>query len=96
RMLSFRTDIRSNHWFFSLYLADARHERDAVIAALSAEKIQSRPIWALINEQKPYVTNETCGMTKAEEYRAKIVNLPCSTNLSMQDAQRVVDALLML
>ena len=32
----------------------------------------------------------------AEDFRAKIVNLPCSTNLTREDAQRVVDALLAL
>lgn len=95
RILPFRTDIRSNHWFFSLYLEDARHDRDTLIHKLSdEEKIQTRPVWALINEQKPYVDNEAHGMEKAEDYRAKIVNLPCSTNLSLEDAQRIVDALL--
>ena len=29
-------------------------------------------------------------------FRAKVVNLPCSTNLTREDAQRVVDALLAL
>ena len=32
----------------------------------------------------------------AEDFRAKILNLPCSTNLTREDAQRVVDALLAL
>ena len=35
-------------------------------------------------------------MEKAEDYRAHIVNLPCSTNLSEEDCQRVIDALLAL
>ena len=96
RILPFRTDIRSNHWFYSLYLADDRHDRDALIAALSAKKIQTRPVWALINEQKPYLENEAHGMEKAEDYRAKIVNLPCTTSLTIEDAQRVADALLAL
>ena len=30
----FRDGVRSNKWFYSLYLEDARHSRDAVIAAL--------------------------------------------------------------
>ncbi|MFQ9681415.1 MAG: DegT/DnrJ/EryC1/StrS family aminotransferase [Ruthenibacterium lactatiformans] len=53
-------------------------------------------MWALIHEQADYGRNETYGLAMAEDFRAKIVNLPCSTNLTREDAQRVVDALLAL
>ena len=53
-------------------------------------------VWALIHEQADYGRNETYGLAMAEDFRAKIVNLPCSTNLTREDAQRVVDALLAL
>ncbi|MBD5094567.1 MAG: LegC family aminotransferase [Subdoligranulum sp.] len=96
RILPFRAGVRSNQWFYSLYLEDARHERDAVIAALREKKIQTRPVWALIHEQADYGTCERFGTQLAEDFRAKIVNLPCSTNLTEEDAQRVVDALLAL
>ena len=66
------------------------------IAALKAQNIQTRPVWALIHEQADYGRNETYGLAMAEDFRAKIVNLPCSTNLTREDAQRVVDALLAL
>ena len=36
------------------------------------------------------------GWKKAEEYRKRIVNLPCSTNLTREDCQRVIDLLLSL
>ena len=96
RILPFRSDIRANHWFFCLYLEDDRHDRDALMKALSAEKIQTRPIWALINEQKPYAGCEAYCMEKAENYRARIINLPCSTNLSLEDARFVAETLLSL
>ena len=96
RILPFRDGVRSNKWFYSLYLEDARHTRDGVIAALKAQNIQTRPVWALIHEQADYGRNETYGLAMAEDFRAKIVNLPCSTNLTREDAQRVVDALLAL
>ena len=93
----FRENIRSNKWFFSLYLYDeAGRKRDDVIKALSAQKIQTRPIWALIHEQADYGRNETYGLALAKHYQERIVNIPCSTNLSFDDAQRVVDALLAL
>lgn len=96
RILPFRAGVRSNKWFYSLYLDDARHRRDDVIAALKAQNIQTRPVWALIHEQADYGACERCGTALAEDFRAKIVNLPCSTNLTEADAQRVVDALLKL
>ncbi len=96
RILPFRAGVRSNQWFYSLYLEDARHQRDAVIAKLREQNIQTRPVWALIHEQADYGACERYGVALAEDYRAKIVNLPCSTNLTERDAQRVVDALLAL
>lgn len=97
RILDFKDDTtRPNKWFFSLYLEDERHNRDQVIQALSAQKIQTRPVWALIHEQADYGKNQVFAAEKAQDYRAKIVNLPCSTNLTEEDCQRVIDALLAL
>ena len=97
RILDFKDDTtRPNKWFFSLYLEDERHNRDQVIQALSAEKIQTRPVWALIHEQADYGKNQVFAAEKAQDYRAKIVNLPCSTNLTEEDCQRVIDTLLAL
>lgn len=96
RMLGFRKGTRSNQWFFSLYLKDYSLTRDELIQALSEKKIQTRPIWALIHEQKPYLNNEAFGVEKAQDYRKHIINIPCSTNLSMEDAQRVADTILSL
>lgn len=96
KILPFREGVRSNQWFYSLYLEDARHSRDEIIASLKAQNIQTRPVWALIHEQAPYRNCETYKTELAEDFRAKIVNLPCSTNLTHEDAQRVTAALLSL
>lgn len=96
RLLPFCEGARSNYWFYPLYLEDYALDRDELINQLAKQKIQTRPIWALIHEQKPYVTCETYALEKAVDYRAKIINIPCSTNLTMQQAQRVVDAILAL
>ena len=95
RILPFRTgDVRPNRWFFSLYLKDSGLDRDAVIEALQARGIQTRPVWALIHEQADYPRNEAYRLDKAEDYRQHIVNLPCSTNLSLEDCERVCQAVL--
>lgn len=89
-------EVRSNHWFYSLDLRDSTLQRDAVIDALQAQGIQTRPVWALIHEQADYPRNEAYALEKAQAYRQHIVNLPCSTNLSEADCQRVIDAVLAL
>lgn len=97
RILDFdENGVRPNKWFYSLYLEDDRHDRDSLIAALQKEKIQTRPVWALIHEQGDYPGSQAYGLEKAEEYRKRIVNLPCSTNLTREDCQRVIDLLLSL
>ena len=97
RILPFREDCtRSNHWFFSLYVKDSALDRDEIIEKLQAQGIQTRPVWALIHEQADYPRNEAYALDKALDYRKYIVNLPCSTNLSMEDCDRVIDAVLAL
>ena len=95
RILPFRDGTRSNRWFYSLFVEDAHPlHRDEIIRRLSAEKIQTRPIWALIQDQADYPRNQRYGDELAYDYLHHVVNLPCSTNLSKEDAQRVVDVLL--
>lgn len=95
RILPFKDGVRSNHWFYSLYVEDSHPlGRDEIICRLSEEKIQTRPIWALIQDQADYPRNQRYGDELAYDYLHHVVNLPCSTNLSQEDAQRVVDVLL--
>ena len=94
-MLPFREGTRSNHWFYSVILPE-RLDRDTVIEQLQQQGIQTRPVWALINEQCDYQKNETHAMEKAQWFRKHIINIPCSTNLTEEDANRVIEALLAL
>ena len=95
KILPFRDGIRPNYWFYTLVLPEGL-SRDAVIEKLTEQKIQTRPIWALINEQCDYGRNEAYGLAKARYYRDRVVNLPCSTNLSKEDCDRVIAAVLAL
>ncbi len=97
RILPFCNGVRTNHWFFSLYVGgEYPLSRDALIERLAAEKIQTRTIWGLVNEQKPYAGAEAYALEKAADYVAHIVNLPCSTNLTDAQADRVCEAILRL
>ncbi|MEM1484900.1 LegC family aminotransferase [Oscillospiraceae bacterium PP1C4] len=89
-LLPFRTDIRTNHWFYS-YLTD---KRDELIQYLTANRIQARPVWYLIHKLEPYQYAQSFEIKKAEYYWDKIVNIPCSTNLSKDDVKVVAQAIL--
>ncbi len=95
KMLPFDANTRSNHWFYSVILPE-RIDRDEAIKKLHAEGIQTRPVWALINEQCDYAKNEAYALDKAKAYRKTILNVPCSTNLTKEDCERVIKTLLAL
>lgn len=93
-ILEFNKDIRSNHWFYALYV-DENYQlnRDEIITYLATKKVQVRPIWGLISEQKPYLGSQTYKIEKAKTYLKHVVNIPCSSNLSIDDVRYVVDCL---
>lgn len=93
-LLSFGNHIRSNYWFYALLVeSDFKLNRDALIQYFSSQNIQARPIWGLIHEQKPYQDNQAYKIEKARLYWQKVVNIPCSTNLTNEDLLRVVEVL---
>ncbi|NWQ39158.1 LegC family aminotransferase [Bacillus sp. EB106-08-02-XG196] len=93
-ILNFEKGIRSNYWFYSLYVNDEYPlDRDEIIKYLASKKIQIRPIWGLISEQSPYVGCQAYKIEKASNYLGHVINIPCSSNLSKEDVQYVIDCL---
>lgn len=92
-LLKFRSDIRSNCWFYGINCENFKADRDKIIQYLSENKIQARPIWGLINEQLPYQGSVTYNIEKAYYYWNNIVNIPCSTNLKTEDVKKVITVL---
>jgi perosamine synthetase len=94
QILNFRSDIRPNYWFYSL-LCDKNYplDRDGIIQHLASKGVQSRPIWGLISDQKPYLNCQTYRIEKARYYWEHVVNLPCSTNLTEEEVLYVVECL---
>ena len=86
-LLEFNENIRSNRWFYS-YLTD---KRDTLLDYLKDKRIQARPIWTLIHTLKPYQKNQAYEIEKAAYYWSRIVNVPCSTNLSANDIDYVCE-----
>jgi perosamine synthetase len=93
-ILDFRDEIRPNYWFYSLHCGEKYPlNRDEVIKYLATKKIQARPIWGLISNQKPYIGSQAYKREKAKAYLDHVVNIPCSSNLSREDVMYVVDCL---
>lgn len=89
-ILPFREGVRSNHWFYSLLCEAPFPLKPAeLIEKLKASSVQTRPIWGLIHEQKPYEGSWTYKIEKAKYYWLRVVNLPCSTSLTSEDVDRV-------
>ena len=94
KILNFNEDIRPNYWFYGLYIKDSfKLNRDELISYLASHKIQTRPIWGLINEQGPYLNALGYEIEKAKDYLKHVVNIPCSSNLSVEDVFIVIDCL---
>lgn len=87
-LLPFREGTCSNQWFYSLQLREDRLQgkdmRD-IIGTLQERGVQTRAIWGLIHEQKPYRQNIAYKIEKAPCYSATVLNIPSSTQLTEED-----------
>lgn len=61
-----------------------------IITAIADKNIETRAIWGLINEQKPYLGEETYMIEKAPYYATRIINLPSSTQITNEEIEYVV------
>ncbi|WP_428260208.1 LegC family aminotransferase [Gallibacter sp. Marseille-QA0791] len=84
-LIKFRDNTRPNYWFYS-YITE---HRDKLIEYLDSVGIQTRPIWNLICDLKPYRKCIKYKIEKAKQYWNEVVNIPCSTNLHESDLERV-------
>ena len=92
-IMPFRETTSSNKWFYSLNIDRSRIKasmRD-IIVALRKKKIETRAIWGLINEQKPYLGDICYKLEKAPYYAERILNLPSSTQITKEEISFVAD-----
>lgn len=92
-ILPFRDKTRSNKWFYSFVLNRdvCKGQLKEYIMSLQKAGIQTRPVWGLIHEQAPYRENIAYDIQKAKYYSERIINLPCSTNISSSDIETVCE-----
>ncbi|MBI4351545.1 MAG: LegC family aminotransferase [Elusimicrobia bacterium] len=83
-----------NYWFYSLLIDKAAFglDREGLMAALGKAGIQTRPVWHLNNLQEPYRRNQAYKVNRAPWFVERVLNLPCSTGLTKEQAARVVAA----
>lgn len=94
-LMPFNENIRSNHWFYSLVVDKEKYglNKDELLIKLNEVGIQSRPIWGLIHQQKPFKNNEAYMMERSAYYIDKVLNIPCSTNLTTEEVEIVISRL---
>ncbi|MGL4253943.1 MAG: LegC family aminotransferase [Fusobacteriaceae bacterium] len=94
-MIPFNTNIRANHWFYSVVVDREKYgmDKDELLQELLKEDIQTRPIWGLIHQQKPYRNHEAHGTEVAEWYYDRVLNIPCSSNLTEEERDYVISKL---
>lgn len=86
-LLGFKEGTYSNQWFYSLQIhMDRIHGtmRD-IITRLGEQGVQTRAIWGLIHEQKPYADSICYKIEKASYYSGCILNIPSTTQLTEDD-----------
>jgi perosamine synthetase len=90
-MINFREGVSSNKWFYSLEIGrdKVKASMREIITELETRGIQTRAIWGLINEQKPYKNETTYQLEKAPYYAERILNLPSSTQITRDEIEYV-------
>ena len=95
RLLPFESGDTSNHWFYSFALNEPdAAKRDRLIHYMNDQGIQVRPIWKLNHTQTPFRQYRALDCHSAERFYDRVVNIPCSTNLTAEQLERVCEALL--
>lgn len=93
KLMPFRDGTDSNKWFYSIEI-DREHIKAnmcEIITTLEKYNIQTRAIWGLINEQKPYEGDVTYKLEKAPYFAERILNIPSGTQITEEEIKYVAD-----
>jgi len=93
KLMPFREGTDSNMWFYSLCINRKfiKTSMKDIVVALRKKGIETRPIWGLINEQKPYEGEVTYKLEKAPYYAHRILNIPSTTQITKDEIKYVVN-----
>ena len=85
----------SNNWL-NLLKIDSKvynQDREVLMKRLEGNGIQTRPVWKLNHEQKPYKDYQHFKVEKAKELVKNSLCLPSSSNLSNENLNKIVSVL---
>lgn len=93
KITSFRNGTSSNKWFYSLEINrnNVKMSMREIIFKLEKSGVQTRAIWGLINEQRPYQCEKAYELEKAPYYVERILNIPSSTQITVDDIEYTVE-----
>ena len=94
-LMPFREGTSSSKWFYSLNIDRTRilASMREIIVSCQESGFQTRAIWGLINEQKPYLKEKTYMLEKAPYYANCILNIPSSTQITIDEIKYVSDCI---
>ena len=61
-----------------------------IIDTLEKNGIQTRPVWKLMTDLPMFQNNQTNGCEVAKNIQSRIINIPCSTNLTEENIKTIV------
>ena len=85
----------NNHWL-NLLKIDSKgynEDREVLMQRIEEKGIQTRPVWRLNHEQKPYKDCQYYKIEKAEKLVKNSLCLPSSANLSNENLNKIISVL---
>ena len=85
---------KSAFWLYTVRIDDTRFGMTsrALLDSLEAGGIQSRPLWQPMHLSPAHRESFACECSVAEGLYRDCLSLPCSTNLTSDDQERVIEA----
>ncbi len=82
----------NNYWMYCVQIDKDVYDKDReeLMAHLSDNGIQTRPLWYLNHIQKQYKNCQNYNIHSAYKMLEKTLNIPCSINLTKQDISNVI------
>jgi dTDP-4-amino-4,6-dideoxygalactose transaminase len=86
----------STYWLYSILVPGGKgtEARDGLQDYLAASDIESRSLWRPLHMQPPLARAQVLGGEVGAELFSRGLSLPCSTDLTEADQQRVIDQVL--
>ncbi len=87
--------LDSTYWLYSVLVPDdLPGGRDGLLDHLDRAGVMARALWRPLHAQPPYAADERVGGAVGDDLFARGLSLPCSTDLTDADQDRVIDAVL--